>query len=126
MQFKPLTEQEIRDNKFLPTGTYLFTVKSAKDNLPPGGTHTIDLLLIVNRGDGRTYPIKDSLSPANMGKLHSACLACGLADKYRMGQINAADFERKTGYARVFLNPSRNGYPEKNVISAYVAQGLMR
>ncbi len=126
MQFKPQTEQEIHDNKFQPTGTYFFTVKSASDKLPPGGTQTIELLLTVARGDGRTYTLRDSLSPSNMPKLYAACMTCGLSDKYRAGKVVAADFANKTGQARVYLNQPRNGYAEKNVISTYVAQGLRR
>lgn len=126
MKFHPLTEQEIRDNKYLPTGTYFFTIKAAEEKLPAGGTHAIELQLTVARGDGRIYPLRDTLSSRNIDKLRALCLACGLIDKYQQGTITPADLVQKTGHARVFLTAPRGEYPEKNVISTYIAKGLAR
>lgn len=126
MQFKPQSEAEIRDNKYLPNGIYPIAVKNAADKLPPGGTQSIELVVIAARGDGRMYSLYDSLSTGNMQKLREAAVAFGLAQQYASGELSAAHFAKRTAYARIILRAKKGDYPEKNVIATYVSQGLMR
>lgn len=125
MKFQPLTEQQIRDSRFLKTATYPFTVRNSTEKLPPGGTHTIELVLDF-RHNSKSYLVKDSLSTTNMGKLRAAAIACGLADNYRRGELTANDFNSRSGFARVLYKPPQGDYPEKNVVASYEARGLAR
>lgn len=126
MNFLPQTEQQIRDNTFLPTGTYPFTVRSATEKISAGGIQTVELVLAVQRGDNRVYTVRDSLSTTKMAKLREAAVTCGLSVQYNSGRLAASDFNGKTGHVRVYLQPARGEWPEKNVISNYVARGLTR
>lgn len=57
-------------------------------------------------------------------KLRHAAEGCGLLASYDSGQLQAHEFNSKTGRVKLGIDPEKNGYPGKNVVKDYVPNGL--
>ena len=128
MEFKPRTEQEIRESRLLAKGVYEFEVLDAAEKLSKAsGKPMIELKLKVSGASGISRIVTDYLVSTLDGKLRHAAEACGIVDKYNRGSLADTDFLRKRGKLKLTIEKSK-AYPDRNVVADYLtgtsAKGL--
>jgi len=122
MQFQPRTEQQIRDSKLFPKGTYDFEIIEAIETTSKSsGKPMIELKLQVLGPAGAKKSVKDYLVEKTDGKLRHAAEACGLLAKYETGSLSDADFLHKKGKVNLTIEKDKKKqYPDRNAVLDYV------
>lgn len=122
MRFQPKTKEEIAADGLLQPGEYDFEIVSGEDTVSKAGNDMIKLRLNVYTESGGKVTMFDYLMPTVAFKLRHACEACGLEDEYESGNLEALDFEGKTGRCKVAVQKDKSGqYPDRNGIADYIA-----
>lgn len=121
MKFTPKTDKELAEEKLLPEGEYGFEISGAEEKISKAGNDMIVLTVRVFKDDGSFILVTDYLLESIMYKINHACKACGLFDKYELGELSARDFIGKTGHLKLVIQKDKNGeYPDKNSIKDYI------
>lgn len=124
MRFTPKTEAQIQaeanDRNLWPRGVYDFEVSAASDEVSAKGNDMIKLRLKVFDHAGNTQTIWDYLLEQMMGKFAHACEAMNLTTQFDSGEVEAADFEGKSGQVVLYVQKGQNGYADKNSVADYV------
>lgn len=122
MKFQPKTEKQIAEESLLPVGTYSFQVVEAKEAVSKGGNDMIVLKNQIYRDDGSpSLMVDDYLVSSIAYKLRHAADACGLIAEYESGELQALDFEGKSGQLKLRIQKDKEGkYPDKNVVGDYI------
>lgn len=120
MKFTPKSEKEISESRLIPDGEYPFEVSSADDKVSKAGNDMIELWLRVYLDNGKFVQIPDYLMEKMEFKLRHACDACGIIDKYESGELDASDFEGKSGYVKIGTQPANGDWPAKNTVKDYI------
>lgn len=124
MQFTPKSESEIKREEDVralwPRGTYDFEVTEYSDEVSKAGNDMIKLRLRVFHPDGGTRTIFDYLMPQFDAKLRHACDCMGVSDRYKKGQLEAADFDGGSGKLILYVKKGQNGYADQNAVADYV------
>lgn len=127
MKFTPKSEAEIQgaaDERLAsylwPKGNYDFEVLDCSDETSKAGNDMIKLMLKVYNADGKTQNVFDYLLESMEHKLRHAAYAVGLGERYEAGDLEAADFEGKSGKLTLDIQPAKDGYAAKNVVKDYV------
>ena len=122
MQFQPRTEQQIKDSKLFPKGTYDFEIIEAVEaKSKSSGKPMIELKLQVSGPAGAKKSVKDYLVEKTDGKLRHAAEACGLLSKYETGSLSDADFLHKKGKVMLTIEKDKKKvYPDRNTVLDYV------
>lgn len=126
MRFSPKTEKQIQEDRFplIKPGKYHFEVTDGKEETSKKGNPMIVLRLkILSDGlDHLTY-LNDYLMESIAHKLRHASYACGLADAYEHGELNAKAFIGKTGMVDIGIQKDKTGqYPDRNSVQDYVLE----
>jgi hypothetical protein len=131
MQFTPKSEDDVKKPfECIPEGEYEFEILEAMDAISKvkvdpttgqekGGQEMIKLNLGIWQGEKIICRVFDYLMPSIEYKLRHACDACGLLSRYESGNLQGADFQGRTGRAKVGIDPAKGQYPAKNVIKDY-------
>jgi hypothetical protein len=122
MKFQPKSKSEIDSDGLLTPGEYDFEIVTAEDTISKSsGNEMIKLKVNVFDANGGKRTIFDYLMPSVAFKLRHAAEACGLEDEYESGNLEAFDFEGKTGRCKVNIQKDKSGqYPDKNGIADYI------
>jgi hypothetical protein len=124
VRFTPKTEAQIKSEEgarnLWPRGVYDFEVMDASDEVSSKGNEMIKLRLKVYDQAGNTQTVWDYLLEQIMGKFAHACEAMGLTTQFDSGNVEAADFEGKSGQVVLYVQKGQNGYPDKNSVADYV------
>jgi hypothetical protein len=122
MQFQPRTEQQIRDSKLFPKGTYDFEIIKAEETTSKSsGRPMIELALQISGPAGARKTVKDYLVEKTDGKLRHAAEACGLIAKYETGSLSDTDFLHKKGKVMLTIEKDKKKmYPDRNAVLDYV------
>ena len=129
MRITPMKEEDF--NRVLPDGRYPYVVTDYKEEISrSSGNPMIHLTLKITAPDGKTNIVHDYLLNETY-KLHNICSSLGLMEMYNSGEVNAYAFDRRKGFVDVKIQKgSSDGkggmYPDKNVISDYVAPSKMK
>lgn len=122
MKFAPKTAAEIDSGDLWPNGTYDFEIASAEEATSKAGNDMIKLRVKIFNDAGQSQTVFDYLMESVAYKLRHACEACGLLGDYEAGELNAEDFEGKSGTCKVNVQKDKSGqYPDKNGITDYLA-----
>ena len=120
MKFAPKTADEIAMEGLLPAGVYPFQVVKAEDAVSKtSGKEMIKLTLEVYGEGNRKVNVFDYILESMADKLFKFCKVVGLEDKYNAGSLEAIDCEGTQGYVGLKIDPAKNGYEPKNVVSYY-------
>lgn len=127
MKFTPKSETEIQEaaderlaSYLWEKGDYDFEVLDCSDEVSKKGNEMIKLMLKVYNNDGKTQNVFDYLLESMEHKLRHAAYAVGLGERYEAGDLEAADFEGKSGKLTLDIQPAKDGYGAKNVAKDYV------
>lgn len=121
MKFTPKSKEELAADGLLPDGEYDFEIVSAEDAISKAGNEMIKLRLNIFDGGGRPHVMWDYLMASVAFKLRHCAEACGLTDQYDAGELDAIDFEGKTGRCKVNIQKDKSGqYPDRNGIKDYL------
>jgi len=126
MRFQPKTDAQIEEERakalgVWPIGVYDFEVSGAVDEISSKGNEMITLTLFVYNRDGERKTIKDYLLESIAYKLRHAAASCGLTAQYDRGELQATDFNGRSGRLRLGIekDTSGGGYPDKNKVQDY-------
>lgn len=120
MKFSPKTDKELKEANLLQPGIYDFEVIAAEDKTSAAGNEMIALNMKVY-GDNRIVYVTDYLMEKMAFKLRHACDACGLLKQYESGELQASDFEGKSGKVKLKIDTDKEGkYADKNGVADYV------
>lgn len=123
MRFTPKTAAEVDAGDLWPNGTYDFEIVSAEEATSKAGNDMIKLRVKIFNDAGQSQTLFDYLMESVAYKLRHACEACGLLESYEAGELNAEDFEGKSGTCKINVQKDKSGqYPDKNGIADYMAQ----
>lgn len=129
MKFLPKTEEQLQEElnstrqPLLPEGRYSFKVSKAEDTVSKKGNPMIKLTLNVTDDNNRSYIIRDYLMEQISYKLKHCADACGLAEKYRSGELVGSDFKGKEGLLFLRIEEDKTGqYPDKNAVKDYIVE----
>jgi len=127
MKFKPVSREELAkkqeeaESRFLwPAGEYDFEVMNADDAISKKGNEMIVLDVNAYNTDGEFLSIKDYLMEVMEFKLRHAAESMGLLEKYEAGELEALDFQGKTGRLRLKVGKKVEGYKQRNEIADYI------
>lgn len=127
MKFKPVSKehldkkQEEAESRFLwPAGEYDFEIMLAEDKVSSKGNEMIALDINVFNESGQTLGVKDWLMEVMEFKLRHAAEACGLLERYEAGELEALDFQGKTGRLRLKIGKKQEGYKQRNEVADYI------
>lgn len=120
MKFQAKSEKELKEANLLQPGIYDFEVIAAEDKISAAGNEMIALNMKVY-GDNRTVYVTDYLMEKMAFKLRHACDACELLKAYESGELQASDFEGKSGKVKLKIDTDKEGkYADKNGVADYV------
>jgi hypothetical protein len=122
MEFKPKTEQEVREAGLVPAGEYDFDVLDAEDTLSKARNPMIKVnigLYVDGQVKNRVF---DYLLPAMEAKLRHFCDTVGLLSQYESGRLEAADCVGRSGRAKIGIAPAKDSYAAKNEVKDYVCR----
>ena len=122
MKFDPKTEDELARESLLPDGIYPFEVLLAADEFSKAGNEMIKLKLNVFGPDGEQVHVFDHLLEKLAYKLRHFAETTGLLADYERGELTAFSCIGKTGYAKIVIDPAKNGYASKNAVKDYIAR----
>lgn len=130
MRFEPQTEEQIAANKpvtgefeVFPPGEYAFEIITANEGPSKSSQYSrIALNIKIFKTDGTYTWVNDylSASPAAAFKIRNCAEACGLLDKYHLGELTVDDFLRKQGFVKVSVEPETTEYKAKNKVVTYI------
>lgn len=125
--FQPKTEAEVKtaNTKVFPAGVYDFEIKGATDKKSKAsGNDMTELRLRIFDADLNETTVWDYLlyTDEQASKLRGCCEAIGILPKYESGTLEAGDFETGVGQVKIKVQPAKDGYEEKNVVSYYLAR----
>lgn len=121
MKFTPKSDKELAEERIMPEGEYGFEISGGEDKTSKAGNEMIQLTVRVFKDDGKFNLVTDYLMESMMYKISHAAKACGLEDKYNLGQLTGEDFIGKTGMLKLGIQKDKEGqYPDKNVIKDYI------
>lgn len=127
MNFKPKSEEELTDPRFVPEGIYDFEVKYASETKSANSQKSMIELKIRIHDGAVSKTITDYLHPRRPLKLRHAAAAMGLIEKYDLGTLVDKDFLGRRGKVHIGMEQDANGkYPDKNVVVDYVGAGDRR
>jgi hypothetical protein len=143
MQFTPKSEEQIQkeeqERSFLwEAGLYGFEIiegfkfgqnyEATSNTKSKNDNDMIKLVVRVSNHEGRQQIIMDYLLEAMPSKLRHAAYACGLGDKYELGNLSAEQFIGKSGMLELAIkkgelkdknDPQSERYSDRNSIKDY-------
>lgn len=121
MNFKPLSKQDAIESQLFPRGGYRFEVVSASEKESRAGNAMIELHLRVTDAAGVSRLVVDYLLEQWPLKFRHAAEACGLIEKYEVGELAGQDFVGKTGKVTLTIQKDKaKKFPDKNAVADYV------
>lgn len=120
MKFQPKSENEIVESNLWSDGVYDFSFTTAEDKTSKNGNDMIAVKLSVYNSEGDSITVFDYLMEKMLFKLNHAAYSVGLGEKYEDGDLNAVDFEGRSGKLFLSRQPAQDGYPAKNVVKDYI------
>jgi hypothetical protein len=124
MQFKPKTEQELKDElalNLLPKGDYDFEVLDATDTLSKAGNEMIKLKLRVYDKQGKGVIVFDYLLESMAYKFKHFCDTVGLSSQYEAGKVIGEECIGKAGVLEIIIQEDKTGqYGPRNSVKDYV------
>lgn len=119
MKFAPRTPEELALAGLLPAGKYPFEVIKGEDKTSKSGNEMIALQLKVYGEGERVVTVFEYLMASNEQRLNQFCVMTGLQEKYESGELEAFDCEGRQGWVCIKIQPAKDGYDPKNVVSYY-------
>ena len=119
MKFAPRTPEELALAGLLPAGKYPFEVIKAEDTTSKSGNEMIALQLKVYGEGERVATVFEHLMASNEQRLNQFCVMTGLQQEYEAGELEAFDCEGRQGWVCIKVQPAKDGYDPKNVVSYY-------
>lgn len=120
----PKSAEEIKAESNFPVwkpGVYDFEIRTGEDTYSKSGNDMIKLTVDVYNEEGQKQTIFDYLLESVAYKLRHCADACGLTRQYEKGQLDAVEFEGKTGKCKINIQKDKTGqYPDKNGIADYL------
>jgi hypothetical protein len=127
MKVQPITEAEAIPPMLFKRGLYDFEILDAREKVSSKGNDMIELNLVVYDTEGKKRFLYDYLvsSEGMAYKLRHFSAAVGLLPQYEKGELKAADMLGKVGRCQIGIQKDKFGqYPDKNIVSDYVASKL--
>ena len=124
MRFEPKTEAEVQEAGLLEPGTYDFEVVKAEDKVSNSGNDMAELLISIERHDGRSVTVKDFLVAVDSMayKLRHFAESVGLLASYERGEMIASQMEGLSGTCKIGIEPAKGDYRAKNKVIDYLPQ----
>lgn len=120
MKFAPRTPEELALAGLLPAGKYPFEVIKAEDKVSKTSGNEMLALQLKVYGEGeRVATVFEYLMASNEQRLNQFCVMTGLQDKYESGELEAFDCEGRQGWVCIKIQPAKDGYDPKNIVSYY-------
>ena len=119
MKFQPKSQEELAVANLFPAGKYPFEVIKAEDKISKSGNEMLALQLKLYGEGEKTTLVFEYLLASNEHRLNQFCLAAGLQGKYESGELEALDCEGRGGWVCIKIQPAKDGYEPKNVVSYY-------
>ncbi len=120
MKFTPKTDDELAMDGLLQPGIYPFVVAKAEDTTSKRSGNDMLKLQLEVYGDGsRKVHVFDYLMESVADRLAKFCKNVGLGDKYDSGELDAYDCEGKEGWVCIKIQPAKDAYEPKNIVSYY-------
>jgi hypothetical protein len=128
MQFTPKSDSEIeaaekerKERWVWPINqNYDFTILGAVEKTGDYGEY-IDLEAKLYHPNGEWNQTLRDFVGSESPRLKTLCYAVGLGERYEAGEINAYDFNNKSGKCKLIVKRDKSGvYHDKNKISDYV------
>ena len=120
MKFAPKSPEELALAGLLPAGKYPFEVIKAEDKVSKASGNDMIALQLKVYGEGeRSGIVFEYLMASNEQRLNQFCVATGLQDKYESGEMEAHDCTGRGGWVCIKIQPAKDGYEPKNVVSYY-------
>ncbi len=125
MRIEPKTQHEIEEGNLFPAGEYDFEITDAIETVSKSsGNEMIALRLKVFNGVGRFILVSDYLLESVAYKLRHCCEACGIIEVYETGNLDAIDFQGRSGRLKLRIDEDKSGqYAKKNSVADYIAGG---
>jgi hypothetical protein len=121
MNFKPLSKEDEIASQLFPKGTYKFEILQGCDKESRAGNAMVELTVKVTDANGSSRIVKDYLLEQWPVKLRHAAEACGLMEKYEVGELAGPDFIGKTGKLTLIVQKDKaKKFPDKNAVLDYV------
>ncbi len=123
MKFAPKSQEELALAGLLPAGKYPFEVIKAEDKTSKTSGNEMLALQLKVYGEGeRVATVFEYLMASNEQRLNQFCVMTGLQEKYESGELEAFDCEGRTGWVCIKIQPAKDGYDPKNIVSYYCAK----
>ena len=120
MRFTPKTPDEIALDGLLPEGKYPFTVVAADETTSKkSGAPMLKLKLLVYGEGNRQTTVYDYLMESVADRLYKFCSLVGLEQAYDAGALKAYDCMGKEGWVHIKIQPAKDGFEPKNIVSYY-------
>ena len=123
MKFTPKTEEQLQNERFrlLDKGEYGFEIVGSVDEVSKKGNEMIKLTVKLYEGAEAVGQVFDYLLESIGYKLRHAACACGLDAQYNSGNLQAQDFDGRTGRCVVGVQKDKTGqYADRNVVEDYI------
>ena len=127
MQFKPKTENEIREAQLWPKGEYDFRVTKAEravggEQSKNPGVEYIKLTIQIYNDGGMSRFVNGVLHPKMDAQLRHFCEVGKMLDKYEQGTLEAEDCLGVDGRVKIKIREGQGDFPPKNEISDFVPE----
>lgn len=120
MKFTPKTEEQIASENIWSAGVYGFEITHAENAISKSGNEMIKLTLRVFDAEGRERTMFDYLLESMAYKLRHAAEACGLLERYNVGELDGYDFMGKAGSLKLSVRANSQSRTKENSIQDYV------
>lgn len=122
MKFTPKSSEELAMDGLFPAGKYAFQVMKAEEvQSKRTGAEMLKLTLRVFGEGTRETVVFDYLMESVADRLHKFCKHIGMEEAYHAGELEPADVEEKMGWLQLKIQPAKDGWDPKNVVSYYCA-----
>lgn len=102
-----------------PAGDYTATIEAVEEKTSKAGNDMHALTFTVYNGDRAIHVAEYIVYPAFTWKLKKLAVALGAVDTFHAGRFDPADFIGRNLTVTLGIEDGKDGYDEKNKITAY-------
>lgn len=122
MEFKPLTDDEIKTLRLPPEGRYKFTVLRTTQKRSKNGQDYFNLKMRIKGENGKEYTVFDMLffEGVMMFKTKHFCEGTGLEKQYLAGKLPVVDCDGREGFLDLAHRLDKNSGEMVSSVKDYV------
>lgn len=108
LEFKPKTEEELKDILNFPEGGYRFVVVNAEDVIGRNNEPAIRVTMRIYDAENKFIRLTEYLKASSLFRLLHFCQSIGMENQYKNGKLDKEQIIGKEGYAYIVVENGNN------------------